>query len=256
MVVSVSHAGYIKRTSPRPTTARRSAAARASIGMEAREEDWVTSSSSLVDPRLRLLLQRQGQGLRQEGLRDPARGSHRQGSRDRELRRHGTGREGSRRRRGPQVIEKGKFVVTLTRRGQIKKTELDEYENFREKGIIGVKIEGDDQLLSAALTDGTREFMIATRQGQSIRFPEDQVRPTGPRDDGREGDRRGRQTTRSWTWRSRRSDRSFVLAVCEKGYGKRTQHRGVPHPEPRRQGHHLDRRLRPQRTGRRRHARS
>ena len=49
-------------------------------------------------------------------------------------------------------IEKGKFVVTLTRRGQIKKTELDEYENFREKGIIGVKIEGDDQLLSAALT--------------------------------------------------------------------------------------------------------
>jgi DNA gyrase subunit A len=45
-------------------------------------------------------------------------------------------------------IEKGKFVVTLTKKGQIKKTELDEYENFREKGIIGVKVEEGDQLLS------------------------------------------------------------------------------------------------------------
>ena len=63
-------------------------------------------------------------------------------------------------------IEKGKFVVTLTKRGQIKKTELDEYENFREKGIIGVKVDEGDQLLSAALTDGTREFLIATKNGQ------------------------------------------------------------------------------------------
>ena len=46
-------------------------------------------------------------------------------------------------------IEKGKFVVTLTKQGQIKKTELDEYENFREKGIIGVKVDDGDQLLDA-----------------------------------------------------------------------------------------------------------
>ena len=76
-------------------------------------------------------------------------------------------------------IEEGKFIATITKRGQIKKTEVTEYENFRQKGIIGVKIEGDDQLLSAALTDGQREFLIATKMGQSIRFQEDQVRPMG-----------------------------------------------------------------------------
>ena len=53
-----------------------------------------------VDARVRLLLQRQGQGLRQEGLRDPAGGAHEQGPRDRELHRHGAGREDRGHRRG------------------------------------------------------------------------------------------------------------------------------------------------------------
>jgi DNA gyrase subunit A len=60
-------------------------------------------------------------------------------------------------------FEPGPFVVTITKRGQIKKTELTEYENYREKGIIGVKIEEGDQLLAAAITDGTRELLIATK---------------------------------------------------------------------------------------------
>ena len=76
-------------------------------------------------------------------------------------------------------VEKGSFVVTLTKNGQIKKTEVDEYENFREKGIIGVKVDDGDHLLYAGLTDGTREFLIATKSGQCIRFPEEQVRPMG-----------------------------------------------------------------------------
>ena len=67
--------------------------------------------------------------------------------------------------------------------GQIKKTELDEYENFREKGIIGVKVDDGDQLLSAALTDGTREFLIATKLGQSHPLPRGAGAPDGPRDD-------------------------------------------------------------------------
>ena len=46
-------------------------------------------------------------------------------------------------------------MTTLTRGGQIKKTEVIDYENYREKGIIGVKIADDDQLLTAAVTDGS-----------------------------------------------------------------------------------------------------
>jgi len=129
-------------------------------------------------------------------------------------------------------IEKGHFVVTVTRAGQIKKTELDEYENFREKGIIGVKIEDGDKLLSAAVTDGTREVMLATKMGQSIRFSEEQVRAMGRSTMGvkgielEEGDAVVGMTVSDPT-------RVFVLALCEKGYGKRThwdefrsQHRG------------------------------
>src|SRR5690606_30123765 len=71
------------------------------------------------------------------------------------------------------------FVITLTRRGVIKKTSLLEYRNFREKGIMGVKILDEDQLLTATLTDGERELLIATKLGQSIRFDEKQVRPMG-----------------------------------------------------------------------------
>jgi DNA gyrase subunit A len=119
-------------------------------------------------------------------------------------------------------IEEGKFVMTVTTGGQIKKTSLTEYENFREKGIIGVKIEEGDELLSAALTDGSREVLIATKMGQSIRFSEEQVRAMGRATVGvkgvdlAEGDRVvGLEVTDP--------DRPHVLAVCENGYGKRTQ---------------------------------
>src|SRR5580658_8042037 len=118
-------------------------------------------------------------------------------------------------------VEKGQFVVTLTKLGQIKKTELDEYENFREKGIIGVRVDDGDQLLYAALTDGTREVLIATKLGQSIRFPEEQVRPMGRAAYGvkgidlSEGDEVvGLEVSDP--------DRPHVLAVCANGYGKRT----------------------------------
>src|SRR4029077_8098200 len=109
----------------------------------------------------------------------------------------------------------------ITKRGQIKKTEVTEYENFRQKGIIGVKIEGDDQMLMAALTNGSRKLLIATKMGHSIRFSEDQVRSMGRGTVGvkaidvAEDDQVvGMAVTDP--------ERQHVLAVCEKGYGKRT----------------------------------
>jgi DNA gyrase subunit A len=118
-------------------------------------------------------------------------------------------------------IEAGRFVMTLTRRGQIKKTELTDYQNFREKGIIGVKIEGDDQLLSAVLTDGSREVLIATKQGQSIRFPEEQVRPMGRSTMGVKAiDVADDDQVVGFTVTD--DARKHVLAVCERGFGKRT----------------------------------
>lgn len=116
----------------------------------------------------------------------------------------------------------GQFVVTLTKKGLIKKTELTAYGNIRGKGIIGVKLDEGDELLSAEVTDGTREFLIATRSGMSIRFPENQVRDMG----------RGTFGVKAITltdgdevvsFTATEEGRAHVLAICEQGYGKRTE---------------------------------
>jgi DNA gyrase subunit A len=120
-----------------------------------------------------------------------------------------------------ESFDAGYYVTTITRGGQIKKTEIIEYENYRDRGIIGVKIGDGDALLTATVTDGKGEFLIATKKGQSIRFDEQQVRPMGRNaagvkaielEDGDEVVGLARSEP----------ERQFVLAVCARGYGKRT----------------------------------
>jgi DNA gyrase subunit A len=118
-------------------------------------------------------------------------------------------------------VEAGKYVTTITRGGQIKKTELVEYENFRDKGIIGVRIADDDQLFTAIVTDGTAEFFVATKNGISIRFDEEQVRATGRATAGVKAIELDDGDAVVGLARTD-AERKFVLAVCERGYGKRT----------------------------------
>ncbi len=121
----------------------------------------------------------------------------------------------------PRTFDDKTFVVTITKGGQIKKTALVEYENYRERGIIGVKIEESDQLFSAAITDGSRELVIATRGGMSIRFPEEQVRATGRATMGVKGVELDEGDVVVGLCVSS-PERSKVLAVCERGFGKQT----------------------------------
>jgi DNA gyrase subunit A len=86
----------------------------------------------------------------------------------------------------------------------------------------------------------------------SIRFREEQVRPTGRATMGVKGIEVEEGDRSSASCVSLERGRSRVLAVCERGYGKQTPHRRVPPPEPRRQGRHPDRRERAQRPRRRR----
>ena len=72
-----------------------------------------------------------------------------------------------------------KYLVMVTRQGQIKKTRLDAYGNPRKGGIIGITLDKDDELISVELTDGNRELLIGTRQGKAIRFSESKVRDMG-----------------------------------------------------------------------------
>ena len=72
-----------------------------------------------------------------------------------------------------------RFVLTVSRSGQVKRTSLEEYGNVRGTGIIAAGLADDDHLVDVHLTDGTAELVLATRDGQMIRFDESEVRPMG-----------------------------------------------------------------------------
>ena len=219
MVVTISHLGYVKRT-PVTTYRAQRRGGKGTLGMEAREEDWVNQLFVASTHSYVFFFSDKGKVYVKKVYEIPLAARNAKGRAIVNF----VGMEP-----GEKIaaitpvsgIEAGFYVVTLTRRGQIKKTALDEYENFRDKGIIGVRIEEDDQLLSAAITDGSREFLIATRKGMSIRFPEDQVRPTGRATMGVKGielEENDEVVGLCVTG----DGRDRVLAVCERGYGKRT----------------------------------
>jgi len=113
-------------------------------------------------------------------------------------------------------------VVMITKNGTIKKTSLEAYSRPRVNGINAIEIRENDQLLSAYLTNGESQIMIATKNGKCIRFPEEKVREVG----------RGSIGVRGITMEDNDEvigmivvndvERETVLVVSEKGYGKRT----------------------------------
>jgi DNA gyrase subunit A len=76
-------------------------------------------------------------------------------------------------------FQEGRFIVFATRNGLIKKTELMAYANPRASGIRAIGLEDGDEVIGVRLTDGQQEIILSTAEGQSIRFKEEQVRPTG-----------------------------------------------------------------------------
>ena len=219
MVVTISHGGYIKRT-PVATYRAQKRGGKGKQGMEARDDDWVNQLFVASTHAYVFFFSDRGKVYVKKVYEVPLAARNAKGRAIVNFVGMEPGEKVTAIVEVPK-IEAGKFVVTLTRAGIIKKTELTDYENFREKGIIGVKIEGDDHLLGAALTDGTRQIMIGTKSGMSIRFSEEQVRPMGRATYGvkgielREGDQVvGLAVTEDGC--------DQVLAITERGFGKRT----------------------------------
>ena len=219
MVVTVSHVGYIKRTSAATYRAQRRGG-RGKIGMAARDEDFVQRLFVASTHATVFFFSDKGKVYRKRVFEIPEAARNSKGRAVVNFVGMEPGEKIAAITPIAQFVE-GYNVVTITKKGQIKKTDVTDYQNVREKGIIGVRIEDDDELLSAAVTDGEREFIIATRNGMSIRFPEEQVRSTGRATMGvkavdlDEGDEVvGMVVTEEPT--------SMVLAVCENGFGKRT----------------------------------
>ncbi len=118
-------------------------------------------------------------------------------------------------------FSEGKFVVSVTAQGFIKKTELMAYANIRTTGIIGLKLEDEDSLVACAITDGKSDILIASKMGKAIRFNEDEARPVGRASRGVTGIRFSEETDCVIGMEVIIGD-STILSICENGYGKRT----------------------------------
>lgn len=112
------------------------------------------------------------------------------------------------------------YLFMCTKNGTIKKTNLAEFNNPRKGGIIALSIEEEDKLVNAILTDGTKNILLATRNGQAALFNEADVRPTGRQSQGVRGIKLEKEDEVIGMILAD-SDRQ-VLTLTENGYGKRT----------------------------------
>ena len=117
-------------------------------------------------------------------------------------------------------FQEGRCVVFATKKGLIKKTDLMSYANPRPSGIRAIALEQGDEVIGVRLTDGQQEIILSTLDGQSIRFKEAQVRPTGRGTYGVVGMRmdKGDEVVSMEIL----SLGANILTVAENGYGKRT----------------------------------
>jgi len=126
-----------------------------------------------------------------------------------------------------QGFVEGKYVVMVTKKGIIKKTDLMSFSNIRANGIIAMSFDDGDELLGATLTNGTDNVFLATRLGQSIRFHEDDVRAMGRTARGVKGielDSTDEVVALEILPDEAGQDKVdyTLLSVTSKGYGKRT----------------------------------
>jgi len=227
VVITISHLGYIKRTSATEYRQQRRGG-RGAIGGKTREEDYIEHLFVASTHHTMLFFTEKGRCYWLNVYEIP---------------------EGDKTSKGRAIqnliqippndkvraiidvkdIQDADFVnshniVLCTKKGIIKKTLLEDFSRPRQTGVIAITILEGDELLEAKLTDGNCEIMLAVKSGRAIRFPEDKVRPTGRGAIGVGGievdDKNDEVIGMICVGREDKS--RTVLVVSEKGYGKKT----------------------------------
>jgi topoisomerase-4 subunit A len=117
--------------------------------------------------------------------------------------------------------EEGKSLVFVTRKGQVKRTELKDYATKRSSAVAAAKVAADDEVLSVTLSDNSRDLLLVTRAGMSIRFRENEVNTMGRVSAGVRGIQLADEDeviAALWV----QEDEGEILVVSDLGYGKRS----------------------------------
>ncbi|MDD2225007.1 MAG: DNA gyrase subunit A [Candidatus Shapirobacteria bacterium] len=124
---------------------------------------------------------------------------------------------------------KAKFILLATKNGVVKKTSIDKFKNIRQTGLAAIKLDTNDQLIWAKLTEGDNQIFLVTKNGKCIRFDEKDCRPMGRQTRGvrgillKEGDTLvGMDVVPSGLDKKDKSTFRHLLVVTENGVGKRT----------------------------------
>ncbi len=113
-------------------------------------------------------------------------------------------------------------LIMVTKKGQVKKTSLDKYSKPRVNGVAAITIKEGDELLAAQLTDGNSQIMIAVKSGKMVRFEETKTRPMGRTASGVRGITLKDESDEVIGMVSVNDMESEILVVAENGYGKRS----------------------------------
>src|SRR4051812_20688693 len=219
VAITVSNTGYIKRTAVTSYRNQRRGG-KGRIGMRTREEDFVSHLFIASTHAYIMIFSDRGRAYWLKVHHIPDVGPDGRGKAIANL---VSMQEGERIAALLTVreFEENKFIVTGTKRGEVKKTELSAFSNPRAGGIIAMGVEDGDAVIAVQISDGTHEVFIGTRDGMAIRFPEDDVRSMGRTAYGvrgislREGD--------EVVGMDVLSPGGTILSVTEQGYGKRTE---------------------------------
>ena len=114
------------------------------------------------------------------------------------------------------------YVIMATKKGQVKKTALEQYSRPRANGINAITVKEDDELLEAKLTNGESEILLAVKSGKAIRFEEGKTRPMGRNASGVRGITLGHAEDEVIGMVSVNDASSDILVVSANGYGKRS----------------------------------
>jgi DNA gyrase subunit A len=219
MVVTISHEGYIKRNAVGLYRAQRRGG-RGRIGATTREEDFVEHLFVASTHSYLLFFTTSGKVFWLKVHEIPQAGRAARGrsitnllslSPEEKLSAFLPVRE----------FQEGRYVLFATRRGLVKKTDLMQYASPRPSGIIAIALEDNDEVIGVRLTDGSCQVILSTRDGQAIRFEEEEARPMGRDTYGVRGMKldQGDEVVALDLVEAG----ATLLAVSENGYGKRTE---------------------------------
>ena len=217
-VISLSHAGYVKRT-PTSVYREQKRGGKGVVGMDTKDEDYVEHVFNCSAHDWMLFFTEQGRMYFKKAYEIP---------------------EGARDSRGKALVnlldvqggekiaaiipirgfDADKCLFFATEKGTVKKTALDAYQNVRASGLIAINVDEGDRLIGVELTGGRDDLLLVTRKGMGIRFNEEDARPMGRATGGVRGISldagdavEGVEVVH---------EDAMLLTVTENGYGKRT----------------------------------